>query len=52
VTALFKLLKSRAVARDTGVTMYRTIIRPVATYGSEIWSPITREGFEHGRKQD
>jgi hypothetical protein len=32
-----KLLKSRAVARNTKVRMYRTIIRPVVTYGSEIW---------------
>jgi hypothetical protein len=31
------VLKSRAVARNTKVRMYRTIIRPVVTYGSETW---------------
>jgi hypothetical protein len=35
--SLIKLLKSRAVARNTKVRMYRTIIRPVVTYGSETW---------------
>jgi hypothetical protein len=35
--SLIKLLKSRAVARNTTVIMYRTIIRPVVTYGSETW---------------
>jgi hypothetical protein len=30
-------LKSRAVARNTKVRMYRTIIRPVVTHGSETW---------------
>jgi hypothetical protein len=34
---LIKLLKSRAVARNTKVRMYRTIIRPVVTCGSETW---------------
>jgi hypothetical protein len=34
---LIKLLKSRAAARNTKVRMYRTIIRPVVTYGSETW---------------
>jgi hypothetical protein len=35
--SLIKLLKSRAVARNTIVRMYRTLIRPVVTYGSETW---------------
>jgi hypothetical protein len=35
--SLIKLLKSTAVARNTKVRMYRTIIRPVVTYGSETW---------------
>jgi hypothetical protein len=35
--SLIKFLKSRAVARNTNVRMYRTIIRPVVTYGSETW---------------
>jgi hypothetical protein len=35
--SLTKLLKSRAVARNVKVRMYRTIIRPVVTYGSETW---------------
>jgi hypothetical protein len=30
--SLIKLLKSRAVARNTKVRMYRTIIRPVVGY--------------------
>jgi hypothetical protein len=36
VTFLLKLLKSRAVSRNTKVRMYRTIIRPVVTC-SETW---------------
>jgi hypothetical protein len=49
--SVIKLLKSRAVARNTEVRMYRTIIRPVVTYGSETWclKPMTREDFKHGR---
>jgi hypothetical protein len=35
--SLIKLLKSRAVARNTKVRMYRTIIRPVVAYGSKTW---------------
>jgi hypothetical protein len=35
--SLIKLLKSRAVARNTKFRMYRTIIRPVVTYGSKTW---------------
>jgi hypothetical protein len=35
--SLNKLLKSRAVARNTKVRVYRTIIRPVVTCGSENW---------------
>jgi hypothetical protein len=35
--SLIKLLKSRAVARNTKVRMYRIIIIPVVTYGSETW---------------
>jgi hypothetical protein len=35
--SLIKLFKSRAVARYTKVTIYRTIIRPVVTYGCENW---------------
>jgi hypothetical protein len=49
--SLIKLLKSRAVARNTKVRIYRTIIRPVVTYVSEtgVSQPMTREVFEHGR---
>jgi hypothetical protein len=36
-------LKSRAVARNTKVRMYRTIIRPVVTYGSETWCPTAND---------
>jgi hypothetical protein len=35
--SLIKLLKSKAVERNTKVRMYRTIIRPVVTCGSETW---------------
>jgi hypothetical protein len=35
--SLIKLLKSRAVERNIKVRMYRTIIRPVVTCGSETW---------------
>jgi hypothetical protein len=31
--SLIKLLKPRVVARNTKVRMYRTIIRPLVTYG-------------------
>jgi hypothetical protein len=36
-------LKSRAVARNTKVTMYRTITRPVVTCGSETWCPTASD---------
>jgi hypothetical protein len=35
--SLIKLLKSRAIAINTKVRIYSTIIRPVVTYGSETW---------------
>jgi hypothetical protein len=35
--SLIKLLKSRAVARNTQVRMNKTIITSVVTYGSETW---------------
>jgi hypothetical protein len=35
--SLIKLLKSRAVERNTKVRTHRTIIRPVVTCGSETW---------------
>jgi hypothetical protein len=51
LVSLIKLLKSRAVARNTKVRMYRTIIRPVVTVVLKpgVSQPMTREVFEHGR---
>jgi hypothetical protein len=46
--SLIKLLKSTAVARNTKVRMYRTIIRPMVLKPG-VSQPMTREVFEHGR---
>lgn len=39
---LSKYMKSRDVTRATKVFLYKTLIRPVLTYGSETW-PLTKE---------
>ena len=35
--SVLPLLRSKAVSRKTKIGMYKTIIRPVLLYGSEIW---------------
>ena len=32
------LLKSQSVRRAEKVTIYKTLIRPVVTYGAEVWT--------------
>ena len=35
--SLLKLLRSKAVSRNLKCTLYKSVIRPVVTYGSESW---------------
>jgi hypothetical protein len=39
--SVLPLLRSKAVSRATKIRMYRTIIRPVVLYGSEVWCLAT-----------
>ena len=39
------LLKSRSLSRKLKKTIYKTVIRPVVTYGSETWT-LTKKGEE------
>jgi hypothetical protein len=36
--ALLPLLKSQSVRRAGKVKIYKTLIRPVVTYGAEVWT--------------
>lgn len=45
VFALAKLLSSKSLSRTSKIRIYKTVIRPVVTYGSETWT-ITKEN-EH-----
>ena len=41
--ALLGVLKSRNVSRNTKKRIYRTVIRPVVTYGAETWTLTGKE---------
>jgi hypothetical protein len=41
--ASLKVLKARNFSRNLKARVYRTVIRPVAIYGSETWTMTTAE---------
>jgi hypothetical protein len=40
--ALDKVLKARNVAKKIKIRIYKTVIKPVVTYGSEVWTITDR----------
>lgn len=49
---LHKLFRAKTLSRSLKCTLYRTLVRPVVTYGSETWSTTKRDEqnlmtFEH-----
>ena len=41
--SLLKILKSKSVSRNSKCTLYKSVIRPIVTYGSESWSLTQKE---------
>jgi len=42
VSMMYPLLEDRFVPRECKVIIYKTILKPLMLYGSEIWSLISR----------
>jgi hypothetical protein len=42
--ALHPILKSQSVYRNAKIIIYRTLIRPVITYGAEVWTMSSETG--------
>jgi hypothetical protein len=42
--ALHPILKSQSVYRNTKIIIYKTLIRPIITYGAEAWSMSSETG--------
>lgn len=41
--SLLRILRSKSVSRNLKCTLYKTVIRPIVTYGSESWCMTQRE---------
>jgi hypothetical protein len=42
-SAYIKLLRPKLLSRNTKLKIYKTLIRPILTYGSETWTLTTEE---------
>jgi hypothetical protein len=42
--ALHSILKSQSVYRNTKIIIYKTLIRPIITYGAEAWTESSETG--------
>lgn len=43
---LTKLLKTRMMSKNLKVQLYRTLIRPMAMYGCEVWTLLKAKQYE------